>query len=138
MKNTGDIMKRILSNFIQLVLPAILLMHFKQYIHFKECVQYYNLSIFQLGLYVLIYIIIVIMCIYLVICTHQGNTNFICLLLGWIEAVIVYVFPLTHFVTNDALIFIKMHPIEFIEIYGSIVILYSFQLIWMIHIKRLK
>ena len=120
--------KRMNVNILQVILPLLFFVYFDHYIILKEAIHTADISLEGVLSHVLTYFLLLIVVVYTTVISCQNEKGIIYGMLGWIEAVVLWVLPLISIWQNDLFIRIKGYLIDYLHIYGSIVLLYSIQL----------
>lgn len=126
-------MKKLFCNTTQLVFPILLLLYFRHYADFINLIQLREIDLGKIVTHILIYVALLVLIIYLVISSYTCSIRFRYLLIGWIEVVAIFIIPITNIIPGNKFLYVKMHPVEYINCYGAIVVVYSLQLIWWIY-----
>lgn len=121
---------RTIVSVLELILPLLFLVYFDHYVLLKKSLQTLDMSTIDILVHVLIYFLLLILFICVAISSYKNGTSLAILALGWIEAVILYILPLTFVWRNEIFIRVKGYPIDYLHVYGIIVLLYSVQLVY--------
>lgn len=117
-------------NVLQVILPLLFFVYFDHYMLLKESIRTSDISLIDMLGHVLVYFLLLILFIYAAVSSHKSGSSIVILALGWIEAVILCVLPFTFVWRSELFIRIKGYPIDYLHVYGIIVLLYSVQLVY--------
>lgn len=130
--------KRMIVNVLQLILPLLFLLYFDHYMTLKEAAHTEDISFGGLLGHVLVYFLLLLLFVYAAVNSYQNEKGVIPGVVGWIEAVVLWVLPLTFLWENRIFIRIKGYLIDYLHVYGIIVLLYSIHVlyIWRLHCRK--
>ncbi len=120
---------KFIGGIIQISMPIALFFYFIHYTKFLELIRYKDISSIDIILHVLAFLLIMLFSIFLIILTYQGKSNSLCLLISMAETIVIYLLPFMHITSSDVFSYVIMNPIDFLHIYGQIIVLYSILLI---------
>ncbi len=126
------------NRLFQIIFPLLFLVYFDHYMILKNAAHTADISLKGIFIHVLTYFMLLILFGYTAVVNCQNKKGIIYGILGWIETVVLWLVPLTFMWHNELFIRIKEYLVDYLHIYGSIVLLYSIQLLYFYHLYRRK
>ncbi|MCD7883205.1 MAG: hypothetical protein LUI87_05815, partial [Lachnospiraceae bacterium] len=95
----------------------------------KEQLKVSNINNMDIIGHMLIYLLLLLLLIYVVIYNLKKEDGNFIIVLGWIESVAIYILPLSFVWKGGHFLYIKGYPIDYLHIYGVLVLLNTIQFI---------
>ena len=130
---------KIIMRCFQIVFPWIFLVYFHYYFILKTALQRANITLLDLVLYMTVYFLLLLICIYSMLMSERKRYHSIGIVfLGWVETIVCYVIPFIFGRKTAFFMQINSYILDYLCIYGVVVVLYSVQLIYVLFQKLQK